>query len=404
MLRASLVGIVLVTGCVGDITGGGTGDTSGSGSGNTASEAIAIARFKSDAYPVFSTVCKGCHGGTGGSAPGFAQANDAETMRTQLLGYTPMIVDTDTPEQSRVLQKGAHEGTGALNATQAAGILGWIQAEHDAKAAGMGSGDTTYETDPTAPMICSGGAPGDVTCPINIVTLDKLDLPGAEIDFVVQALDSSIYVTDLYVKASTDGVYIDHPLFASVPDTGDPVIDSLDRFSSVKLDLPQAMTAPACPSASCMHIGAGAAAFVGFPPSNRLSISFKTIAKYVPDMTMPTQTVGCGTQGFATFLSKAKPVLTGTCAGCHGGANPGAQNAMDLSKLASTTDTNACLQVRAHINFADIPNSGILLAPAPNVDTTHPKKLMAGDTPTLPNFTTGIQAWITVEKSESPPE
>ena len=72
-------------------------------------------------------------------------------------------------------------------------------------------------------------------------------------------LSSDLYVSDLYLKASTDGVYLEHPLFVSWPDKGDPIPDSIDRFFAVKMNLAMT-TSPASGSAraacsSCSRAG-----------------------------------------------------------------------------------------------------------------------------------------------------
>jgi hypothetical protein len=61
------------------------------------------------------------------------------------------------------------------------------------------------------------------------------------------------------------------------------------------------------------------------------------------------------------------------------------------------TDNNTCLQVRAHVNFQTTTQSGVLLAPDPAGDGAHPFKLSTASTPTLANFQSAINTWITVE-------
>ena len=398
-LSAGLTFIVLA-GCTGLISGPETG-----GSGNlTPEQQVAANKFKTDAYPIFNTICSACHAGTD-PATAFVQATSIDGMRKQLLGFDPQVVNLDAPESSRVLTKGAHEGP-ALDATQSAAILGWIQAEKDAAS----TSTTTVEitTDEIIPALCTGGVAGDVAgcstgdpthcCPVNQVGLDKLGLIGAEIDFVAQPLSSDLYVSDLYLKASTDGVYLEHPLFVSWPDKGDPIPDSIDRFFAVKMNLAMTTTPAVCPGSSCDHIGAGAAAFIGFAPANKLSITFKVLEAFHPDATPPPAPTGCGTMGFASFLTNVKPNIQPCATMCHGGSNQGAKNALDMSGLASTTDNNTCLQVRSHVNFQTVAASGILLAPQPgSADTAHPFKLSTASTPTIANFQSQLNTWIAVE-------
>ena len=393
----------LLLGCTGLISGDGTGG----GGTLTPEQQVAAAKFQTDAYPVFSTICAACHSGSDPTIA-FVQGTDAESVRTKLLGWDPQVVNLDAPESSRVLTKGAHAGP-ALDATQSSNILGWIQAEKDA----AGSTSTTVEiqTPQFSPLLCTGGAAGDVAgcttgdashcCPVNIVKLDALGLVGAEINFIAQPLSSDLYVSDLYLKASTDGVYLEHPLFVSWPSgaNANPIPDNIDRFFAVKMNLAASATTPVCPGPSCDHIGAGAAAFVGFPPTNQLSISFKVLEAYHPDAMTPVAT-GCGTMGFASFLANAKPALQTCATQCHGGSNMGAKNAVDMSGLASTTDNTTCLQIRGNVNFQTVASSPVVLAPQAGQDTTHPFKLSTTSTPTFANFQTSLNTWISVEATE----
>ncbi|CAN5503559.1 hypothetical protein BH11MYX1_BH11MYX1_37860 [soil metagenome] len=387
--------VLALAACTGSISG----DDDGTTATGTPEQAIAKQKWHEQAYPVFSTVCISCHAGSMIAAPAFVKSTDEASMRTGLLAWDPAVINLEAPESSRVIRKGAHQGTPELDVTQTANILGWVQAERSA-ANLPGTTDVTITTAKITPLICTGGVAGvDSTCPVNHVDLGDVGLTGATLDFVAQQLSDSIYLSDIYVKASTQGAYLEHPLFVSWPQAGNPIPDTLDRFFAVKLNLAAATSTPTCPGASCDHVGAGAAAFIGFPSTNRLSITFKVADPYHPDTTSPPPSSGCGTNGFASFLAKVKPVLAPVCAGCHGGANAGAKNAMDLSGLASTTDNNTCLQVRAHVNFQTQASSGILLAPTPGQDVAHPAggKLSAATNPTLNAFSTAVNAWITVE-------
>lgn len=403
MVRLSAgVAALIMMGCTGLIDG--ADDTSGGGN-LTPEQRVARDKFEKDAYPTFNQICSACHAGTDPSIQ-FLKSTSIDGMRQALLAYDPQVVNLDAPESSRVLTKGAHMGP-ALDAIASAGILGWIQAEKDAE--GSSTGTIEIATEQFIPLLCTGGVAGDVAgcttgdaahcCPINTVALDSINsLTGASISFVAQPLASDLYVSDLYLKAGAAGIYLEHPLFVSWPATGNPIPDSIDRFFAVKMNL-AATTSPAvCPSPSCDHIGAGAAAFIGFAPANKLSITFKVLDPFHDDAAPPPPPTGCGTNGFASFLTNVKPVIQTCQQQCHGGTNAGAKNAMDLSGLASTTDNNTCLQVRSHVNFQTVASSGILLAPQPGSnDTAHPFKLSTTSNPTIANFQSALNAWITVE-------
>lgn len=397
MKFSAIIVALSFTGCSGLITGD---DGSGGGSGSgTPEQQVALQKWNTDAYPIFANACSSCHGGSNALAPWFLKANTPAEMRTLLLGWTsPVVVNVQAPDQSRVLLKGAHEGAQALDPTQVLAISGWIMAERDAANAGTTSAElTTAKVDV---LTCSGGTPGDASCPINTIKLDHL--VGASISFVAQAYGNDLYLSDIFLKASTDGVYLDHPLFVSWPVAGDEIVDNLDRFSATKLNLAATTATPICPGPSCDHIGAGAAIFVGFSSANKLSITFKVLEPVHPDTSTPPPPAGCGTNGFASFLTNMKPVLTGLCAGCHGGGNAGAKGAMDLSGLASTTDNNTCHQVRLHIDTATPANSTVLRPPN-GLDAAHPAqgKLTTATNPTLVNFTNAVKTWATVEAANN---
>jgi len=397
-LSAGMAALVMM-GCTGLIDG-----PEGGSENLTPEQQVARQKFEKDAYPTFNTICSACHAGTDPTIQ-FLKSTSIDGMRKALLAYDPAVVNLDAPESSRVLSKGPHMGP-ALDAIQSAGILGWIQAEKDATS----STTTTVEitTNKIIPLLCTGGVAGDTAgcttgdaahcCPVNALSLESLGLAGAEIDFVAQPLASDLYISDLYLKASTAGAYLEHPLFVSWPATGNPIPDGFDRFFAVKMNLAATTTPAVCPGPSCDHIGAGAAAFVGFSPANKLSITFKILDPFHDDATPPPPPTGCGTMGFASFLTNVKPAMQTCQQQCHGGTNAGAKNAMDLSGLASTTDNNTCLQVRSHVNFQTVAQSGVLLAPQPgSADTAHPFKLSTTSTPTIANFQSALNAWIAVE-------
>ena len=402
MVRLSAGGAVaiMLVGCTGLITGNGDPNL-------TPEQKAARQSWVMDAAPVFKTNCVACHSGTDPATAFVKGANDEE-MRESLLAYDPGVVDLDAPESSRVLTKGAHTGP-ALNATDTAAILKWIQLERDA--AMKSNPAPQLETAHFAPQLCTGGVAGDIAgcstgdpthcCPVNLVPLTVLGLVGAEIDFVAQPLGNDLYVTDLFLKGAGDGVYLEHPLFASWPTTGgNPIPDTIDRFFAVKMNLAMATGSVVCPGPSCDHIGNGAAAFVGFAPQNELSTHFKVLEAYHPNTMPPPVTVGCNAMGFASFKTNVVPVLSNCQSQCHG--NGSGKGALDMSGLASTTDNNTCLQVRGHVNFQNVPQSGVLLAPQAGVDAAHPCKIgtapcLAPPFPTLANFQNAVNTWITVE-------
>lgn len=407
-LSAGMVVMLTIAGCTGLITGG-----TGGGSGLTPEQQVAQQKWLNEALPVLKANCTACHAV---QDPTFLAGKSDLDIRDTLLKFDPQVVNLNAPQSSRLLTKGAHNGP-ALLADQASALLEWIQAEQTA--AGATTADPTLATAKFVAQPCTSGSPGyppdpaNPTCPVNHVDLTPLGLPGATIDFVAQALDSQdTYVTDLVVTPSTDGVYMEHPLFVSWPNptadnaNPDPIPDTIDRYFDVALDLAPCTTAPATPCASTSLDG-GTAAFVGFNPTAPMQIQFKAVDKY-KDMSGSGAGSGSGTatggcKALDSFKTNVIPLMTaaGSCSSCHmTGENQNAINAMDITGITTTDDTmlaTACAQVRTRVNFQAPTQSGVLLAPDPNGDGAHPFKLGGGTTPTLANFQTGVTTWINAE-------
>jgi hypothetical protein len=409
MVRLSIgaVAMVALVGCTGLIQGGNSNEQ-----GLSPEEKVARDKWVNLALPAFqSSTCTTCHGGTMPTVAFLAGTADLD-IRTTILGFTPGVVNTDAPQSSRVLTKGAHAGP-ALDAVAASNILEWIQAEQAAAGASTGGGTTTLTTAPFTPIYCTGGTSGSATCPFNHVSLvdagmsasPAVDLTGAEISFIVQPLSNDMYITDLTLKGGTNGVYLEHPLVVYVPQTGDVVPDTIDRFFAVKMNLMANATGP---------IGAGTAAFSGFTPvaAAQLQITFKVLDVYRPMSGGGTTNAGgckvlTGTNGFYTSVTSVMAATLGgennRCSNCHMGQNANATSAVDMTGITST-DTSAggplnlaCNQVLAAMNLLDIPNSGLILAPEAGQDAAHPFKF-ANQATNFANFKNALSAWAGAEK------
>jgi hypothetical protein len=265
----SLALVLLVAGCTGNIE-------DKSLQGLTPEEALAKTRWLKDAEPVFQAKCFMCHDGSMAAAmpppdPYLAGMGDM-AIRDTAIAYVPELVNLGAPRSSRVLSKGTHEGP-ALTAQEVSKILGWIEAEHDARPPAM-----VIET---MQVTMTSGAPATIM-------LDSLGLTGATITFTAQPLQSDLYVTGLQVTAGADGVYFEHPLFVSYPPgagTGsgsgsgsavEPIPDPLDRYFSTTVDLMGA--------GSAAPIGDAATTFTGFSITNPISVRFDVVDKYRPPM------------------------------------------------------------------------------------------------------------------------
>jgi mono/diheme cytochrome c family protein len=389
-LSVTVAAMVAAVGCSGLIDN--------HGGGLTPEEAIARQKFIEKALPVFQQNCVACHGGSMLDAPSFLKGTEPDDIRNSLIQEDPPVINLDAPASSRVLTKGVHSGP-ALDAQPASDILEWIQAEHDALPKDGDGGPTQLETALFTPVRCTSGAAGDVSgcgtggacCPFNTVDLSvaPFNLQGASIKFIWQTLtDTDSYVNRLTLNASTAGAYIEHPLFTSWPDGKPAVPDTLDRFFNVKLDVQPNMNSP---------INGGTAAFVGFAPTDKISITFKVVSPYVPDGTKPPS--GC--KVLASFITNAQPQLNANCASCHGGANQGAVSAMDLTGIGNAGDMNAmmmdCNDAYPQVNLTTTDMSAIYVTPDPGSATNHPFKFN-GNAAAFQAFKTAMDIWVQAEK------
>jgi hypothetical protein len=163
-----------------------------------------------------------------------------------------------------VLSKGLHEGP-ALSAQEASAILGWIEAERDARPPAM-----LIETMPVT-MQGSG---------VTTVPLDSLGYAAATISFTAMSLSATeTYVTGITVTPGADGLYLEHPLFVSNPagagsgsgSASVAIPDPQDRFYATTLDVMAGSNAT---------IGGTATTFSGFNISDPLTIRFDVLDKY----------------------------------------------------------------------------------------------------------------------------
>lgn len=383
-LSAGALAALLVMGCSGLIDGG--------DENISAEEQAARQAFIQKAKPVFDTTCVSCHSGSDPSVA-FLEGADPMAVRAKLLASD--YISLEAAQSSRILTKGAHSGP-ALLASQASDLLEWLAAERDA-AGVAGTADTGLETALFTPVLCTGGNPGDPTCPITYVDITGLvdGWAGARIKFVAQPLSQDLYVTNLSLEGGAEGVYIEHPLFVSWPTEGDPIPDTLDRFFNVKMNL----KAGDMPSV----INGGTAAFINFSPSNQLTIHFKVVDRYRPDAGGGggggTTATGC--KALAQFKANAKGPLQTSCASCHANAgNVNARGAMDITGIAATDDatlTNVCNQARTRINFQDTNASGFYIAPNPAMTTNHPFKF--GTQANFDTFKAAVDVWVQAEKT-----
>ena len=392
MVRLSVGALALVSmvGCTGLIDGGSNDES-----------AVAKKAWLSKAAPVLMQNCVACHDGSRAMIEFLAGEGDL-AIRDTVLAFTPSVINLDAPASSRLLTKGVHDGP-ALLASQQSDLLEWIQAEKDAQP-DPGAGGPTLETAQFTPAICTSGTPPAATCPTNEVDLTDLGLPGAKIHFVAQALGSGLYLNQLSIIAGADGVYMEHPLFASWPTDGSETrFDTIDRFYNIKMNTMANATE---------SIGGGTAAFIGFTATDKISIHFKAMKAYQPDAGGGGGGGGGATGGckvLASFKANAQAMFTTavggaaqSCLSCHGGQNASATSAMAITGVNAADDPTilaACNQIKTRIDTTTPASSGVILAPDP-ANNNHPFRFTAAQLNTFKNGPagTGLLGWINAEK------
>lgn len=235
-------------------------------------EQVALEKWVDKALPVLGTKCVMCHDGSMPMIGYLSGATDLE-KRDTLIAYMPAVINMNAPQSSRMLTKGVHTGP-ALDAKEASDILSWIVAERDART----EMPEPLRSPKVVPMLCTGGNPGDATCPINTFDLSALGVPGS-VEAVVQKLSADLYITNINLKPGAMGVHAVHPMFESWP-AGEmtPKPDPIDRWFNVELNLAPDAVPPAT------KIGTGEGTFVGFSPTDELSIRFDVYEMQKPGM------------------------------------------------------------------------------------------------------------------------
>jgi hypothetical protein len=340
--------------------------------------------------------CNVCHGGPAARmGVEFLAGTDDLAMRETLLAFDPAVISIDAPQSSRLLNKGQHEGPPIVG-QQKSDVQEWIEAEKEAAndPATGGPGTLGLRTKDYTLSICTGGLPGDPTCPLNSIELDDLGngagIAGAKITFVAQGVGTGLYLNNLKLVPGPMGAFIEHPLFVSIPDDpmGKPIADTFDRFFNTKMNL----MAGAAPAAQ--QIAGGTAAFVNFPPQNKIAIYFKSAKVFQPDGPGPGGQTGCKVP--ASFETNARNALNVNCGGCHRGTNANATSALDMTGVNAPNAMNACNQVRLRVNFTDINASGIFVATTPG-NVNHPFTF-GNNAATFNTFKTTLNPWIIAER------
>ncbi|HEY4181640.1 MAG TPA: hypothetical protein VGM90_32575 [Kofleriaceae bacterium] len=391
-LRTTVAALLVLSGCTGLID---VADPTGDDTDAAPPEPTAQELWITKALPTFQAAqCVNCHI----SAPvatnyWFLAGTTADEQRATILASRE--VNMDTPSNSLLLNRGAHEGS-ALTMDQYNVLLEWLQKEQSE--ATIGPGEVILKTTPITVQKCAQGQLL-AACPVN--TINLADITGAGLDgtitFKAPLISGMLYANELTLNGGTTGAYLEHMLFVAVPpanadgtpdNTTEPVADSIDRYDQIKFNVAAAATTP---------IEGGTAGFSGFPDTFQVIVSFKVAGVYKPGGPVTADPGAC--KSLATFKTSAQATMTTNCGNaCHLGANPAAKAAMDLTGINTTDDTKiaiACAQVKSRTVLATPAMSGIFLAPTPG-NTNHPFNF-GGNQANFTAFRTSVTTWITAE-------
>lgn len=246
----------------------------------------------------------------------------------------------------------------------------------------------------------------------NNVNLDNVGegLSGARLTFLATEANGVLTLSSLKISAPVDkNLKVDSPFFVILPRNGkvkaDPEVNGFTGELTV-------------PAGQNVDMYTGKMILLQWDRTGQLKIVFQKIES------TPGQGTATGCVALDAFKSSALPAMRlpvdiladdegqdggleagtvvgkGSCLGCHG-AEPAANQApspavqaMDL-RGADTEPEKACAQARNWINFADKPNSTILLNPTGKGNPQHPMKPVPDSDPIV----SGIRAWVDVENA-----
>jgi len=192
------------------------------------------------------------------------------------------------------------------------------------------------------------------------------------------------------IVGGTGGVYVEHPLFVSLPTDGSLVPDPIDRYFAEKDNVAGGKT---------QLIAGGGAIFVTFKPTDQLEIHFKVASAYKPDSTPPASGGG-GCNQLTKFMSVATQFAP--CAACHAGtSNPSATASMLIDGYNAATGTpqvaTACAQILSRVNLTTTEQSSIYVEPDPSMNSNH--QFHFGNATMFQAYKTAVDTWVQAEKT-----
>jgi mono/diheme cytochrome c family protein len=226
----------------------------------------------------------------------------------------------------------------------------------------------------------------------NAVYLDALgaDYTGMALTFNAVLVDQHVLELDeLEVHPTAAlGVHLVHPLFSVYPIKKENDPDPVDSLSNVDQSFE---------SGQAGTLGPGTLILTNWQKGAKLSVAFEKIEPITPPVDAGADggpEGGC--KDVASFNTNAAGLLKQNCQGCHGGQNPQAQGAVDMSALASDPAA-ACSQIKNRVTPANATASQLFITTDPGGNAAHPFKF-GGDGGKFNAFKQSVSQWISAEK------
>ncbi|NUQ74913.1 MAG: hypothetical protein HUU21_15290 [Polyangiaceae bacterium] len=319
--------------------------------------------------PALVSACGPCHEGTSNTA--FLRGPD----RYKTVVSWPGIVVKD-PATSKLLtyptEGSSHPGA-ILEPELRQALLEWLTVE--AEALQEQTAESTLATTPRVPI--SG---------YNSESLGELGAPysGMGISFFAEELSKTMLrLTNIQAHSSIiNGVKIVHPVAVVHPVGGEPDPDPLDSLAGIDISI----------AAGASGVLTEVLILSNWSPDAKLSIAFETIE--LQTGTPDVDVVGC--KDLSSFIANAEQQFLLNCSICHGGGNPDAAYAVDMTQLG-VDSAAACAQIRNRVNPNDPLKSHIFVTTNPEGNASHPYKF-GGDGQSFIAFRSAVSIWIQAEK------
>jgi hypothetical protein len=377
MRTLAALGAVVVAACsadpMGDPFGGGGGGPPG-GDPNADAGPPSLDRAKqafTDLYPDLNRICGGmCHdAGAIADAPRWLAHDDPYAS---IKGYDGIV--TKDVYASKILVKPHHVGPSLTYDNTPADIpalrekvIHWLALEAALlDEAALPSSDPIFVRD------------GE-----NAFDLSKAGVAGARVRFTAKTGDPGqpLALSAMTLEApDASGVRIVHPVVLVVSPDQRVTREPGDHFSNLDQTVDAGAKQP---------LGDGELFVVDWNAGNQLRLAvtrLDPVAATAPD----GGTTGGGCKALPAFEQFAVPTIQREgCPNCHGGANPGATSALDMTQLG-TDNAATCAQALLRVNLANKNASPILVDPPGR--NNHPQIVMdEGD------FDVAMHQWIDKE-------